>query len=146
MLLVAALALAFAIGTGQHFTTFGLYVVGAVFVAALISLFRWSYETATGALLRSIGVRRRALLVGDADQVGARLRATLGSSRGGIDYDFVGELRPGPGAARALARPTTLDELIVADGGLGEEQLLEIVERRTAAASASASRRGRPSC
>ena len=29
VLLVAALSLAFAIGTGQHFTTFGLYVVGA---------------------------------------------------------------------------------------------------------------------
>ena len=33
VVLVAALALAFAVGTGQHFTTFGLYVVGAVFVA-----------------------------------------------------------------------------------------------------------------
>ncbi len=28
--LVAVLALAFAIGTGQHFTTFGLYIVGAI--------------------------------------------------------------------------------------------------------------------
>src|SRR6476661_7110743 len=45
VLLVSALALAFAIGTGQHFTTFGLYVSAAVFVAVFISLFRWSYET-----------------------------------------------------------------------------------------------------
>ena len=78
-MLVAALALAFAVGTGQHFTTFGLYVVAAIFVAALISLFRWSYETVTGAWLRSLGVRRRALLVGDAEQV-AHLRKTLGST------------------------------------------------------------------
>src|SRR4029077_9133335 len=39
VLLVAALSLAFAIGTGQHFTTFGLYVATAFFVAVLISIF-----------------------------------------------------------------------------------------------------------
>ena len=126
VLLVAALALAFAIGTGQHFTTFGLYVAAAVFVAALISLFRWSYETVTGSWLRSMGVRRRALLVGDAEQV-AHLRNTLGSTRGGIDYDFVGELAPGPELTATLARER-LDELIVADSGLGEEQLMGIVD------------------
>jgi len=95
VLLVGALSLAFAIGTGQHFTTFGLYVASAAFVALLISIFRWSYETATGSVLRSLGVRRRALIVGDPEQV-AHLRRTLGASRGGIDYEFVGEVAPGP--------------------------------------------------
>src|SRR5262245_13982310 len=126
VLLVSALALAFAIGTGAHFTTFGLYLSGAFFVAVLISLSRWSYESVTGSWLRSMGVRRRALLVGDPEQV-ARLRETLGSSRGGIDYDFVGELTPGPELTATLAGER-LDELIVADSGLGEEQLLAIVE------------------
>jgi exopolysaccharide biosynthesis polyprenyl glycosylphosphotransferase len=124
--LVAALALAFAVGTGQHFTTFGLYVVGAIFVACLISLFRWSYETASGALMRSVGVRRRALLVGEPEQV-AHLRRTLGASRGGIDYEFVGESPLGSRVPAALARQT-VDELIVADGGLDEQELLELVE------------------
>ena len=50
VVLVALLSLAFAIGTGQHFTTFGLYVVSAVFVSALIGLFRASYENVTGVL------------------------------------------------------------------------------------------------
>src|SRR5215831_10266972 len=126
VVLVAALSLAFAIGTGQHFTTFGLYVVAAVFVAVLISLFRWSYETVTGSLMRSYGVRRRALLVGDSEQVG-RLRETLGSSRGGIDYEFAGGVLPGPALHEELARHR-LDELIVADAGLDERELLEIVE------------------
>jgi exopolysaccharide biosynthesis polyprenyl glycosylphosphotransferase len=126
VLLVAALALAFALGTGQHFTTFGLYVVGAIFVAMLISLFRWSYETATGALLRSFGVRRKVLLVGDPEQV-AHVRSTLGSSRGGIDYEFAGEVLPGPALQAALAGEH-VDELIVADEGLAEPALLEIVE------------------
>jgi exopolysaccharide biosynthesis polyprenyl glycosylphosphotransferase len=124
--LVAALSLAFAIGTGQHFTTFGLYVASAVFVAILIGLFRWSYETITGSVMRSYGVRRKALLVGDPAQV-LQLRRTLGGSRGGIDYDFVGEVRPGPGLPAELERQH-LDELIVADAGLGEQELLEIVE------------------
>src|SRR5689334_15366269 len=66
--LVAALTLAFAIGTSQHITTFGLYVVGAVSVAVMISLLRWSYETLTGAVLREAGVRRRVLFVGNAAQ------------------------------------------------------------------------------
>jgi exopolysaccharide biosynthesis polyprenyl glycosylphosphotransferase len=126
VVLVAALALAFAVGTGQHFTTFGLYIVSAFLVATLISVFRWSYETATGAVMRSLGVRRRALLVGDADQV-SHLRRVLGSSRGGIDYEFTGAVPLGPGVGAALAGQS-VDELIVADSGLHEQQLLELVE------------------
>jgi exopolysaccharide biosynthesis polyprenyl glycosylphosphotransferase len=126
VVLVAALSLAFAIGTGQHFTTFGLYVASAVFVALLISTFRWSYETVTGSLMRSYGVRRRALLVGDPVQVD-RLRASLGSSRGGIDYEFTGSVAAGPALRDELSRQR-LDELIVADAGLDERELLEIVE------------------
>ena len=144
-MLVAALALAFAIGTGQHFTTFGLYVSGAVFVAVLISLFRWSYETVTGTWLRSMGVRRRALLVGDAEQV-ARLRDTLGSSRGGIDYDFVGELDAGPGAdrdARARAARRAARRRQRPRRGAAARASST---RRSAAASACASRRARPTC
>ncbi|MBV8079054.1 MAG: exopolysaccharide biosynthesis polyprenyl glycosylphosphotransferase [Actinobacteria bacterium] len=124
--LVALLALVFAIGTGQHFTTFGLYVVSALLVATLISVFRWSYETASGAAMRSFGVRRRALLVGEAEQV-AHLKRVLGASRGGIDYDFVGEVPLGAAVANSLAG-AVVDELIVADAGLDEERLLGLVE------------------
>jgi exopolysaccharide biosynthesis polyprenyl glycosylphosphotransferase len=124
--LVAALSLAFAIGTGQHFTTFGLYIVGAVFVAALVAVFRASYENLTGVLMRAAGVRRKAVLVGDAGQR-AHLRASLGASRGGILYEFAGEVEPGPELEAALATGP-LDELIVADSGLDEDRLLEIVE------------------
>ncbi len=124
--LVAALALAFAVGTGQHFTTFGLYIVGAIFVAALISLFRACYESVTGMLLKAVGVRRKAVLVGDA-AARAHLRETLGASRGGIYYEYAGEIDPGPEVERALAAGQ-LDELIVADAGLDDGRLLEIVE------------------
>jgi exopolysaccharide biosynthesis polyprenyl glycosylphosphotransferase len=123
--LVSALALAFAVGTGQHFTTFGLYVVGALFVAALIGLFRASYELLTGSILKAVGVRRKAVLVGDGE-AREKLRESLGASRGGIYYDFAGEIDPSA-VETALARGP-LDELIVADAGIDEARLLEIVE------------------
>ncbi len=126
VVLVAALALAFAIGTGQHFTTFGLYVVGGICVAVTISVLRWSYETLSGVFLRSLGVRRRVLLVGDLARV-AHLQTMLGSSRSGIDYEFAGSVPPGPGVATALD-DGQLDELIVADDGVAEGALLEIVD------------------
>ena len=126
VLLVAALTLAFAIGTNQHFTTFGLYLVAAGFVAILISLFRASYESFTGSLMRSFGVRRRVLLVGDVEQV-SHLRAMLGATRGGIDYDFAGSVATGPELRAAIAA-ADLDEVIVADGGFDESALLEIVD------------------
>jgi exopolysaccharide biosynthesis polyprenyl glycosylphosphotransferase len=125
VVLVAALSLAFAIGTGQHFTTFGLYLVGAAFVAALISLFRASYENLTGALMRAAGVRRKAVLVGDEAQR-AHLRESLGASRGGIDYRFAGEIEGAE--VEEVLQGEPLDELIVADAGLDEGRLLEIVE------------------
>ncbi len=126
VLLVTLIALAFAIGTSQHFTTFGLYIVAALCIATMISLLRWSYETLTGTLMRSFGVRRRVLLVGDPAQA-AHLRATIGASRSGIDYEFVGNVPFGPQVLSAI-QDDRLDELIVADDGVDEPELLEIVD------------------
>ena len=127
-MLVAALALAFAIGTGQHFTTFGLYVVSA--------RLRRRADQPLPLELRDgdrLADARRAACAGarcssgDAEQV-AHLRETLGSSRGGIDYEFVGERRARRRASTAALASERLDELIVADSGLDEQELLEIVE------------------
>jgi exopolysaccharide biosynthesis polyprenyl glycosylphosphotransferase len=126
IVLVTALALAFAIGTNQHFTTFGLYAVAAITVATSISLLRWSYESISGAALRELGVRRRVLLVGAGEQV-EHLRGTLGAGRSGIDYEFAGHVAPGPAVLTALDGQE-LDEVIVADDEIPESLLLEIVE------------------
>src|SRR4051812_10661545 len=125
--LVSALSLVFAIGTGQEFTTFGLYIAGAALVAALISGFRWSYDVVTEVLLRRLGARRRVVLVGDEEQVGS-LRESLGSTRSGIDYAFVGETPAGPELYELIAREP-VDEIVVADAGLEEAELLELVDR-----------------
>ncbi len=124
--LVSALSLAFAIGTGQHFTTFGLYVAGAVFVSAAIALLRGCYESITGSMMRVVGVRRTALLVGDP-ATRAHLRGGLGRSRAGIYYEFAGEAELGPELELALDE-LPLDELIVADAGIDDDRLLELVE------------------
>jgi exopolysaccharide biosynthesis polyprenyl glycosylphosphotransferase len=124
--LVAVLALFFAIGTSQHIATLGLYVVGSLFVGALIGLFRASYEQLTGLLLRAAGVRRKVVVVG-TEPARRHLRATLGAARGGIAYEWAGEVEPDASVEEALASEP-LDELLVADAGLDEQRLLEIVE------------------
>jgi exopolysaccharide biosynthesis polyprenyl glycosylphosphotransferase len=125
LVLVCLLAFAFGVGTGHHFGTFGLFPSALLLTTMAISLLRWSYESITRNLLRVAGVRRRALLVGAGAEV-QHLQQTLGSSRGGIDYEFVGTVDPKqlqPGAITS-----DLDELIVASGEISEERLLEIVE------------------
>jgi exopolysaccharide biosynthesis polyprenyl glycosylphosphotransferase len=57
----------------------------------------------------------------------AHLRAMLGSSRGGIDYEFVAEIADSA-ALPALLASAELDELIVAGDAVSEERLPEIVE------------------
>ena len=89
-------------------------------------MLRSSYETLTGIALSAVGVRRRAVIVGDAGQR-AHLRSSLGARRGGIYYQFVDEIEPGGEVERVLATQS-LDELIVADAGLAEQRLLEIVD------------------
>ena len=65
LLLVTLITLAFAVGTGYHTTTYGLYVISFVLSVVLIGLLRASYETVTGDMLRVAGARRHAILVGD---------------------------------------------------------------------------------
>jgi exopolysaccharide biosynthesis polyprenyl glycosylphosphotransferase len=139
LLLVVLVALAFGLGTGHRFSTYGLAPTAFVLTAILISLLRGSYDTLTGNLLRRAGVRRRALLVGTGDHL-SHLHEMLGRGRRGIDYEFVGVLAPEPdgidlpllGDLKALPRVLAthrVDEVILADSDFGERELLETVEQ-----------------
>jgi exopolysaccharide biosynthesis polyprenyl glycosylphosphotransferase len=139
LLLVVLVALAFGLGTGHRFSTYGLAPTAFVLTAILISLLRGSYDTLTGNLLRRAGVRRRAVLVGSGDHL-SHLHEMLGRSRRGIDYEFVGVLAPEPdgielpllGDMKALPRVLAthrVDEVILADSDFGERELLETVEQ-----------------
>ncbi len=136
--LATVLIVALALASGHDFTTFGLAPTALVFTAALVALFRASYETVTQDLLALAGVRRRVLLVGEGDRI-AELHGTLGSARHGIEYDFVGAASTSGDAGglnvlggleavpRVLAE-RAVDEVIATDG-IGEPQLLELVEQ-----------------
>jgi exopolysaccharide biosynthesis polyprenyl glycosylphosphotransferase len=129
LLLVTVVTLAFSLGTGYQHSTFGLYVIGFVLAVVIIGLLRASYEVVTADLWRVAGVRRRALLLGDADRVDP-LRRAIGRGRSGIDYDFIGVLTPDALAdLGAVLREHRPDELIVSSAGLEEEQLLDLVEQ-----------------
>src|SRR5918998_1573156 len=71
----------------------------------VFGLLRGSYDILTGDVLKLAGVRRRAILVGEGENL-ARLHRTLGQGRGGIDYDFVGAVgRSQDGAALQMLGP-----------------------------------------
>ena len=138
LVLVALITLAFGLGTGYHFTTYGLTPTALVLTAVFIGLLRASYEVLTRDVLLLAGVRRRAVLVGEGEQL-AELRRTLGSGRSGIRYEFLGAVAPsgdagnlpvlgGLGAVPHILREQDVHELIVTDGGFSERELLELVE------------------
>jgi exopolysaccharide biosynthesis polyprenyl glycosylphosphotransferase len=139
LLLVVLVALAFGLGTGHRFSTYGLAPTAFVLTAMVISILRGSYDALTGKLLRRVGVRRRALLVGAGEHL-THLHEMLGRGRRGIDYEFIGALAPGPegielpllGDLKALPRVLAthkIDEVILADSEFDERQLLETVEQ-----------------
>jgi len=74
MILVAVITLAFGLGTGYHFTTYGLTPTAVVTTAFFIGILRSSYEVLTRDVLRLTGVRRRTVLVGEGEQLAALRR------------------------------------------------------------------------
>jgi exopolysaccharide biosynthesis polyprenyl glycosylphosphotransferase len=137
--LVGVITLTFALGTGHKFNSYGLAPTAVLLSAIFIGLLRGSYDVITGDLLKFAGVRRRAILVGTGESL-ARLRRTLGASRAGIDYEFVGAISTsddsaglpllgGPTALAAVLATRDVDELIVTDSDFDDRALVEIVEQ-----------------
>ncbi len=138
LVLVAVITLAFGLGTGYHFTTYGLTPTALVLTAFFIGVLRSSYDVLTRDVLQLAGVRRRAILVGEGEHL-AELRRMLGSDRSGIRYEFLGAVAPngdtgslpllgGFDAVPRILREQDVHELIVTDAGFSERDLLELVE------------------
>jgi exopolysaccharide biosynthesis polyprenyl glycosylphosphotransferase len=139
LVIVAALTLAFGLGTGHSFSTFGLIPTTLLLTAICVGLFRASYDVVTRDVLRVLGVRRRAVLAGEGERL-LHLYRTLGSGRSGIEYRFVGavsrsEVPRGLAALGSVADLRSIlaehdaDELIVTDSDFGERELLEMVDQ-----------------
>jgi exopolysaccharide biosynthesis polyprenyl glycosylphosphotransferase len=139
LIVVTLLVLAFGLGTGHDFTTFGIIPTSLVITIVLDGLLRASYDAISREALHVLGVRRRAIVVGEGDHLDHLLR-TLGSVRGGIEYEFVGVVSGAANPTRALPQLGELDdlhavleqhpadELIVTDSDYSERQVLQIVE------------------
>ena len=139
LIVVTLLVLAFGLGTGHDFTTFGIIPTSLVLTIVLDGLLRASYDAISREALHVLGVRRRAIVVGEGEHLDHLLR-TLGSVRGGIEYDFVGVVSGAAHPTRALPQLGALDdlhavleqhpadELIVTDSDYSERQLLQIIE------------------
>ncbi len=138
LIVVALITLAFGLGTGYHFTTYALTPTALVLTALFIGVFRAAYEVVTRDVFRVAGLKRRAVLVGEGERL-AELRRSLGSSRSGIPYEFVGAISPRPreeglhvlgsfDAVPAVLAERDVDELILTDTGFSPRELLELVE------------------
>ncbi|MBA3716977.1 MAG: sugar transferase [Actinobacteria bacterium] len=137
---VLVITVAFGVGVGKlEFRTFGFFPTALVLSIVLIGLLRASYDAISADLLRASGVRRRVVLAGRRNTL-EELHAALGSRRGGIDYDFLGVVSSSNEVSGSLPvlgsfadLPRLLDsnavgELIVADQGLSEEELMDLAE------------------
>ena len=137
LILVAAIVYAFGLGTGYHFSTAGLVPTATLTCAVVVVGLRAAYESISLELLRVIGVRRRAILVGEGASL-VHLHRSLGESRSGIDYAFIGAVAASAPAglahlgsrdqlAEILGRTPT-DELILTEADFTEDTVLGIVE------------------
>jgi exopolysaccharide biosynthesis polyprenyl glycosylphosphotransferase len=139
LVVVALLVLAFGLGTGHDFKTFGLIPTAFVITAVLAGVLRASYDVLSREALHALGVRRRAIVVGEGEHLDHLLRS-LGPVRGGIDYDFVGVVSRAPiddlelprlgslESLRSVLAEHPTDELIVTDSDYSERDLLRMVE------------------
>jgi len=138
LVIVSLIVLAFGLGTGHKFSTFGLIPTALVIGAVLIGLFRASYDVLTREMLHAFGVRRRVIIAGEGDHL-VHLYRTLGLGRSGIDYEFVGAISASPGEInlpvlgqfrdlRRILAEQDVNELIVTDSDFSERDLLEVVE------------------
>ncbi len=128
LLLVAAITLAFGIGTGYDFTTSGLIPTACVTCALVIGGLRAAYDSVTLELQRLLHVRRRVLLVA-GDEGLDKLHRLLGASGRLVAYQFVGAFDPGrDGSLEEQLNRVRPDEIILNEGDLDEETLLDLVE------------------
>jgi exopolysaccharide biosynthesis polyprenyl glycosylphosphotransferase len=138
LVLVAAVTVAFALGNGHDFTTYGLLPTGVVTCTLAIGLLRAAYDSLVVELQRALKVRRRALLVGRPESVAGLHRTLTAAARGGVRYDFAGvvgeDAPPGLQQLGSLERLAPIieqarpDELILTEGDFDEETVLDIVE------------------
>ena len=125
-----------AASNSDQFNSYYIFYGTLIFAIAIVVGLRWLYEHATGLLLRSAGYHRRAIVVGEQENL-ATLSRSLESSRHepmqvvaqasitarGQGITPISELL----AIDALLDENPVDEVILADPDYAEEDVLNLV-------------------
>ena len=135
---VTGVSLIYALVNGLDFSSYYIFYGGLCFALLWVGGFRWLYERGTGAALRALGHRRRAILVGSGDQI--ELVAHALSEGSPTPYETVGYIslapRPGNGLRDLgglgelprLLEEERVDEVIIADPDFPQEEAFDLVD------------------
>ena len=133
VMIVAAI---YAVASGQEFNSFYIFYGTLFFAVAIVVGLRWIYETLTGKALRSAGYMRRAVIVGEHEDLGALSQSLERSRHEPMQVIAQASMTArGPGitpidtlaAIDALLDRSPVDEVILADPDYPEEAVLDLV-------------------
>jgi exopolysaccharide biosynthesis polyprenyl glycosylphosphotransferase len=116
------ISLVFALASGEHFSSYYLFLASLVFGAIYISGLRELHLRVTGWLLEKAGYRRRALLVGSGKHIEAVHHALADQSR--MRVEIAGYISLTPRPPNGLRSLGTLEELPAV---LGRERIQEVI-------------------
>jgi exopolysaccharide biosynthesis polyprenyl glycosylphosphotransferase len=131
-------ALAFALVNGLDFQSYYIFYGSLLFAIAYVGLFRYTYESATAAVLRAAGYRRRAILVGTGEHIEAVAHALGTHGEGQVNVmGYVSLTERPPNGLRSLGSMDDIgeivdayraDEVIIADPAFPEQEAVELVD------------------
>jgi exopolysaccharide biosynthesis polyprenyl glycosylphosphotransferase len=132
------LGLIFSLADGEHFSSYWIFYGSFAFGLLYDGSLRETYTQVTGRLLEQVGYRRRAVLVGSGNRIGAVADALEGDARASVDivgYLSLGMpprsgLRPlgGLDDLDAVIAAEQIDEVIIADPDFPQGPALDLVE------------------
>jgi len=139
LVLVALIILSVGLGTHYDFSTTGLIPTAVVTSSLAIGLLRAAYSSFALELMKTAGVRRRVVLVGEGSSI-ERLHRELGATKGGIGYELLGVVAVGDtgklpllgsslNEIPAILETVRPDEVILSEADFDELTVLDVVER-----------------
>ncbi|MEA2404470.1 MAG: hypothetical protein QOE08_1117 [Thermoleophilaceae bacterium] len=134
---VTLVILVYAVVQGMHFSSYYLFYGSLFFALIYVSAFRWAFDTAAGAVLRAMGYRRRAVLVGSGAQIEAVAHALGGGQHPQLDPVGFVSLTPRPANGLRDLGPLerleehfdSIDEVLITDPDFPQEQAVDLVDR-----------------
>jgi exopolysaccharide biosynthesis polyprenyl glycosylphosphotransferase len=134
---VTVVVLIYAVLEGHHFSSYYVFYGSLFFALAYVSIFRWLFDIVSGAALRAAGYRRRAVIVGNGDQIDAVAHALGGGAHPPLDPVGFVSLTPRPenglrdlGSLDRIEQYfSEIDEVLLADPDFPQDQAVDLVDR-----------------